>query len=109
MNNKLKLIGAGVLILQVTGCAALIADSISKQDYIGKNVDVAISLLQSKGYSCRKHTQQSLGTNELEGAVTCSIKESSLTCPKTFNTFLGYDLQTNKVDAFGTNEQTNCF
>jgi hypothetical protein len=102
-----------LLIGSLGACAELKSSSITKNrsEFIGKNVDDAISGLTSRGLTCEnKSLQRPIEPIPGLGYVSCSFKESAVFCPKSFVTDMEYELATQKVVAvYPGAPRTNCF
>lgn len=105
----MKLFNIVIAITFLTSCASMATSGFDKSNTVGRDVDEVIQDMQKKGLSCGKYKDKEVFTNKVVGGVKCFIKEKALVCPKSYYVYLGYDLNTNKVDAIGEKERENCF
>ena len=99
--------------LFLSACASFADQGLNKENTVGRDVDEVIQIVRARGFSCGKDKDKDKDkefiTSRSIGGVLCSIKEPSLICPNTYKVYVGYELDTNKVIAFGRRTMANCF
>jgi hypothetical protein len=106
--KKISLIVTLTALLQ--GCTGFTLFDINTRDVKGQNVDVVVSKIKSRGFSCGKeYKEKAVNSNNFSGSVDCGTKGSSPICPTSHSVFLVFDLETRKVLSVTKDERDNCF
>ena len=98
------------LFMCTTGCASYQYSQIDTNAMKGRNVDLVISELQSRGYVCNEKKSVYVKVwNKTVGTLGCGTKEISLICPEVYGVSMDFDINTNLIIAALKLEHTNCF
>ncbi len=107
--KKIALIGALMVFLQ--GCTGFALFDINTRDVKGQDVDVLVSKIRSRGFTCGPEYQgkTTLGNMSPYGSIDCGAKGGALICPSSYSVFITFDTQTRKVLSVFKDERENCF
>ncbi len=98
------------ILMFIAGCASYQYSQIDTNAMKGKNVDLVISELQSKGYVCSEKKSIYVKVwKKTVGTLGCGTRESSLVCPQTYGISIDFDLNTNLITTALKVEHSNCF
>lgn len=107
--RKLVLMMALTTMLQ--GCVDMRVAMISERDAKGRDVDIVMSELKSKGLRCGEEFRERLTTGAPSRYLTisCAAKEIALMCPESYTIYVDFDPATRKVVSLNKFSRTNCF
>lgn len=107
--RNLVLMVAMTLLLQ--GCLNMRVAMIGERDAIGRDVDIVMPELKSKGLKCGEGFRERLTTGAPSRYLTisCAAKEIALMCPESYTIYVDFDPATRKVVSLNKFSRINCF
>ena len=110
MIRYLYAITATLLLASCSGLGTDNTSGFNVKNTVGRDIDEVVADFTAAGLRCSgKGRDKEVFTNKLRGLVNCGNTEKSLFCPKSFSLSVSFDLETNKVLAFGKDSRDNCF
>ena len=110
MIRYLYAITATLLLASCSGLGTDNTSGFNVKNTVGRDIDEVVADFTAAGLWCSgKGRDKEVFTNKLRGLVNCGNTEKSLFCPKSFSLSVSFDLETNKVLAFGKRSTDNCF
>lgn len=106
-----KFIFMVALTVLLQGCTGFALLDINTRNVKGQDVDVVVSKIKSRGFSCGNEYQgrTHLGKISPYGSIDCGAKGGALICPSSYSASILFDLQTRKVLSIFKDERENCF